>query len=102
MAYFHEKEFFPFFLRIKLNDSFFVYSTTDFFLIQISSIFGIRNRKLCHTVESWNIIYEEDSHRGESPRLLIKYFIVIIDSLTNTSSYVTTANGFKREDCKRI
>lgn len=73
-----------------------------FFLIQISSIFGIRNRKLCHTVESWNIIYEEDSHRGESPRLLIKYFIVIIDSLTNTTSYVTTANGFKRENCKRI
>lgn len=73
-----------------------------FFLIQISSIFGIRNRKLCHTVESWNIIYEEYSHRGESPRLLIKYFVVIIDSLTNTNSYVTTANGFKREDCKRI
>lgn len=31
MAYFHEKEFFPFFLWIKLNDSFFVFSTTDFF-----------------------------------------------------------------------
>lgn len=64
MAYFHEKEFvISLFLWIKLNDSFFVRSTTDFFLFQ-SRVY-LRSKTVPPVWKVGNIIYEEDSHLEE-------------------------------------
>lgn len=78
-----------FFLSVDQAEWFLFRSFNDrFFSFPISSIFEIEN---CATsVESWEYnIRGGFPSRGESSRLLIKYFIVIIDSLTNTNSYVT-------------